>query len=482
MHPAVICRTLGIVTLCFSATLLPVMLVSIIYDDGQLYSLIYAFIIDLSVGLALWLPCIKSSREMRIRDGFLILSLFWILTSLLAAIPFYISPSHPLSFTDAYFEAMSGITTTGASIFNHLESLPKSILWYRQQLQWVGGMSIIVLAMSLLPMLGIGGMHFQRAASLGQIKESKLSPRLAETAKSLSLIYLGLTLACGVAYWLAGMGIFDAITHSFSTVSIGGFSTHTQSIGYFQSPKIEWVAIIFMVLSGANFVLHFHVLHRKSISLYWRDSEFKFYLSVLGSISAITILILYLNDTYSFSSAFLRGLFETVSFVTTSGFKTADYSTWPKILPYLLLVCAFIGGCIGSTAGGLKMTRIMLIYRQGLREIKRLIHPNAIIPIKVGKRPVPEVILRSVWGFFSVYMFMFVIILMGLLATGLDQVTAWSAVSATLNNVGPGLGAVAQNYASIPSESKWILSFSMLLGRVEVFTLLIIFSPEFWKR
>ncbi len=481
MNPFVISRILGIVVLIFSITMLPPMLISLFYSDGELMTYVSAFLFDVCLGLIMWAPFHKVKKELRIRDGFLIISLYWLIISFLASIPFFISQTPNFSFTDAYFEAMSGITTTGATIVDEIESLPKSILWYRQQLQWFGGMSIIVLAMSLLPMLGIGGMQFYRSSSVGQVKESKLTPRIAETAKALSLIYLGLTLACAMAYWTAGMELFDAFAHSFSTVSIGGFSTHDESLGFFDSPQIELVAIVFMILSGANFALHFSFAHRKSLRVYYKDSEFKFYLGVLSFISVVTIGLLYFSNTFNLPISFLRGAFETVSFVTTTGFTSSDYSLWPHFLPYLLLVCAFIGGCVGSTAGGIKMIRILLIFRQGIREIKRLIHPNALIPIKVGKRAVPETVLRSVWGFFSVYMFMFVLLLMGLLATGIDQISAWSAVSATLNNLGPGLGVVAENYTWISDPAKWILCFSMLLGRVEVFILLIVFTPEFWK-
>lgn len=481
MHASTIGRILGILLMLFSFTMLPPLLVSAWYQDGQGDVFTNAFFITLITGIFVWLPFRGKKRELRVRDGFVVTVLFWLVLSLSGSLPLYLSETPALSFVDAYFESLSGLTTTGATVITGIDALPKSILWYRQQLQWFGGMGIIVLAVAILPMLGIGGMQLYRAEAPGPVKDSKLTPRITETAKALWYIYLGLTVICALAYWAAGMSLFDAVAHSFSTIAIGGYSTHDASIGYFNSTSIELIATLFMFLSGVNFALHFAAWRRVNILVYLSDPEFRFYSSVILGVSIITIITLALTDTYSGEEAFIKGLFEVVSIATTTGFSTADFSSWPFVLPFLLFVVAFIGGCAGSTGGGMKAIRVLLIYKQGLREIKRLIHPNAIIPVKLGNKPVPDRVLEAVWGFFSVYLFMFVILLLLLLATGLDQITAWSAVGACINNLGPGLGDVAMHYGDLPSTAKWVLCFAMLLGRLEIFTLLILLTPAFWR-
>jgi len=465
----------------FSLTMLPPILVSYHYDDHQILAFFHAFVITLGIGTLVWLPVRHRRRELRVRDGFVITVLFWLVLSFSGCIPLYLSDAAKLSFVDAYFESLSGLTTTGATVITGIDALPESILWYRQQLQWFGGMGIIVLAVAILPMLGIGGMQLYRAEAPGPVKDSKLTPRITETAKALWYIYLGLTIFCALAYWSAGMTFFDAVAHSFSTIAIGGYSTHDASIGYFNSTLIELIAVFFMFLSGINFALHFTAWRSNSPLVYLRDPEFKFYASVIGLVAVVTIVTLIATESYHPSEAVTKGLFEVVSIATTTGFSTADFSSWPFVLPFLLFVVAFIGGCAGSTGGGMKAIRVLLIYKQGLREIKRLIHPNAIIPVKLGKKPVPDRVLEAVWGFFSVYLFVFVILLLLLLATGLDQVTAWSAVGACINNLGPGLGEVALHYGDLPDTAKWVLCFAMLMGRLEIFTLLILFTPAFWR-
>lgn len=474
-------RILGILLMLFSLTMLPPMLVSVMYNDHQLDAFFHAFVLTLCIGALIWLPVRNKRRELRVRDGFVVTVLFWLVLSFSGSIPLYLSEASELSFVDAFFESLSGLTTTGATVITGLDALPKSILWYRQQLQWFGGMGIIVLAVAILPMLGIGGMQLYRAEAPGPVKDSKLTPRITETAKALWYIYLGLTILCGLAYWAAGMDTFDAIAHSFSTIAIGGYSTHDASIAYFNSTTIELIAILFMFISGINFALHFTAWRSNNPMVYLRDPEFRFYASVMLLVSVITIITLIATQSYAPTDAFIKGLFEVVSIATTTGFSAADFSSWPFVLPFLLFVVAFIGGCAGSTGGGMKAIRVLLIYKQGLREIKRLIHPNAIIPVKLGKKPVPDRVLEAVWGFFSVYLFAFVILLLLLLATGLDQVTAWSAVGACINNLGPGLGDVAVHYGDIPDTAKWVLCFAMLLGRLEIFTLLIILTPAFWR-
>jgi len=481
MHLSVIARVLGLLMMIFSFTLVPPMLVSAIYHDGTLNAFLYALLITFGIGLVVWLPVRNHKQELKTRDGFIITVLFWLVLAFSGSLPLYLAEHPGLSYTDAFFESLSGWTTTGATVITGLDDLPKSILWYRQQLQWLGGMGIIVLAVAVLPMLGIGGMQLFRAETPGPVKDSKLTPRITETAKALWYIYLSLTIACAAAYWFAGMTLFDAIGHSFATVAIGGFSTHDASLGYFNSPTIEAIAMIFMLISVLNFGLHFYAWKNKSIIHYFLDSEFKFLCWVLLGGAALTVSALWLTDTYTLSESFRNGLFQLVSIATTTGFGTAGFAEWPVFLPVLLFMMAFIGGCAGSTGGGMKVIRILLIYKQGLREIGRLIHPNAIIPVKINKRPVNDRVLESVWGFFSVYILTYMVMMVALLATGLDHVTAFSAVGACLNNLGPGLGDVAAHYGDISDVAKWILSITMLLGRLEIFTFLVLISPAFWR-
>ncbi len=482
MHFRVILRILGILMMVFSFSMLPPAVVSLIYNDGSLMPFLIAFGITLVTGFFTWIPVYKVRQDLRTRDGFLITVLFWTVLGIFGSIPLMLAAEPHLSVVDAVFESLSGLTTTGATVITGIDQLPQSILWYRQQLQWFGGMGIIVLAVAILPMLGIGGMQLYRAETPGPVKDSKLTPRITETAKALWYIYLSLTIACALGYWLAGMTLFDAICHSFSTVAIGGFSTHDASIGYFDSSLIESIAIFFMVISAVNFALHFSAWKQKTLKHYWRDPEFRFYLSILIGITFFCTVVLELTGTLKGIDAFRNAVFEVVSIATTTGFATADFSTWPTMLPFLLFIAAFAGGCAGSTGGGMKVIRILIILKQGMREVTRLLHPNAVTPIKLGNRAISDRVAEAVWGFFSVYLIVFVIMLIALLGTGLDQVTAWTAVGATLNNLGPGLGDVAANYGGLSDTAKWILCFSMLLGRLEVFTLLVLFTPAFWRR
>ena len=481
MHFAVIFRVLGLLLMLFSLTLTPPFIVSIVYQDDAHTAFIFSFIIIFMIGLGAWSPVYKSSQDLRTRDGFLITALFWAVLGIAGSLPFMLVEHTHLSLTDAVFESLSGLTTTGATVITGLDDLPKSILFYRQQLQWLGGIGIIVIAVAILPMLGIGGMQLYRAEAPGPVKDSKLTPRITETAKVLFSIYLILTLACGFSFWAAGMSVFDAICHAFSTVAIGGFSTHDDSIGFFQSPVIIVVTIIFMLISGINFALHFVTWQNRSIKQYFSDPECQFYLWCVASGVAITVIYLYFTGTYNLQQSILNGTFELVSLLTTTGFGVADYAVWPGFLPSMLFLFAFMGGCAGSTAGGIKVIRAMLILKQGLREIYRLIHPNAVIPVKIGQNRVPDRVIESVWGFFAVYMLSFTIMFLILLGTGLDFVTAFSAVGACINNLGPGMGDVSAHYGTINDTAKWVLAFAMLLGRLEVFTLLVLFTPAFWR-
>lgn len=483
MHSRIIVKILGLLLMVYSVSLIPPLTVSLIYRDGAAFAFASTLVGVLLAGLLLWYPIRHHKRELKIRDGFIIVVMFWGVLGLVGSLPLYIEEEVPLSLTDAIFESFSGLTTTGATVIDGLDSMPHAILWYRQQLQWLGGMGIIVLAVAILPMLGIGGMQLYRAETPGPVKDAKLAPRISETAKALWLIYLGLTIACAIAYWMAGMGWFDAIGHSFSTVAIGGFSTHDASIGYFNNQAIESIAIFFMFLSGINFALHFTAFRNLTINPYRLDPEFRTYTLLLLLGIAISTLYLYFQGTFATLSESLRyGAFMTVSISTTTGFGNTDFAAWPGFLPVMLIFMSFIGASASSTGGGMKVIRFLLLFKQGVREVKRLLHPNALISVKLNGKSVEERVIMAVWGFFSVYVGLFAILMLLLMALGLDQVTAFSAMAATLNNLGPGLGEVTNNYQTISDPAKWVLTFSMLLGRLELFTLLVLFTFAFWRK
>ncbi len=483
MHSKLIFRILGLLLMVFSLTLIPPIIIALIYQDGGIEEFSKSLIGLLIVGILLWYPSRHDHHELKIRDGFLIVVMFWSVLGFAAAVPLYFTTNTFMSVTDSVFESFSALTTTGATVMVGLDLLPHSLLWYRQQLQWLGGMGIIVLAVAILPMLGIGGMQLYRAETPGPVKDSKLAPRISETAKALWYIYLGLTISCAIGYYLAGMNGFDAITHSFSTVAIGGFSTHDSSIGYFQSVEVELVAMLFMVLSGINFALHFSAFRSRSLTAYRLDPEVKVYAGLLLLGIVISTLYLTLNNVYPTWEESLRfGAFQTISLATTTGFSSTNYSVWPAFVPTMLIMMSFIGGSAGSTAGGMKVIRFVLLAKQGSREIKRLLHPNALMPVKLNGKAIPDKVITAVWGFFSLYIVSFVVIMLTLMMLGLDQVTAFSAVAASINNLGPGLGEVAANYQNVSDPVKWVLTFTMLLGRLEIFTLLVLFTAAFWRK
>ncbi len=483
MNWTVVQRILGLLLMMFSLTMLPPILISLIYDEQSWLPFLQGFGLTLAVGILLWLPVHKSKRDLRLRDGFLIVAAFWTVLGTAGAAPLLFSADVlSLSFTDAVFESMSGLTTTGATILPLLDELPKSILYYRQQLQWLGGMGIIVLAVAVLPMLGVGGMQLYRAETPGPVKDTKLTPRITETAKALWYVYVTFTIACMLSYMAAGMGWFDALCHAFSTVAIGGFSTHDLSIGYFDSTSIDVVAIIFMFVAGINFSLHFFAWRYVSVKHYSKDPEFRAYVAMLVAVSLIVVAVLFQHQHFDTAGkTIIKGVFQAVSIATTTGFTTEAFSAWPTVLPVLLIMASCVGGSAGSTAGGIKVIRWLLIYKQGVREIARLVHPSAEIPVKLGNTAVQFRVVDAVWGFFSIYVVVFSVMLLLLMATGLDQVTAFSAVTATLNNLGPGLGDVSSGFMTLSDTAKWISVAGMLLGRLEIFTLLVLITPTFWR-
>lgn len=482
MHFAALGRILGMLLMLFSLTQVPPLLIAL-YDGGEArHSFSLALSITLLTGLCIWYPLRHRREELRVRDGYVLTASFWFVLASFGAMPFYLSLRPEMGLVDSIFEAFSGLSTTGATVLTGIDSLPRAILYYRQQLQWLGGMGIVVLAVAIMPMLGVGGMQLYRSEIPGPVKDNKLSPRIADTAKTLWIIYCGLTVLCALAYAMAGMSWFDAIGHSFSTIAIGGFSTHDASIGYFDSFAIELIAVVFMVLSGMNFGLHFLALRSRSLKAYLKDPECMTFLKILSGAVVITVFVLVFYQQYSAPTDTLRhALFQVVSVATTTGFAVTDFSGWPSFLPYFLIYISFIGACAGSTGGGMKVMRVMLMFRQGQREIQRLLHPNGVFMVKMGKRTVPDRVIEAVWGFSAVYLVTFFTLMLALLACELDPITAFSTLASCMNNLGPALGEASQHYAELSSSAKLILSVAMILGRLEVFSLLILFTPAFWR-
>ncbi len=483
MNLLVVQRILGLMLMMFSLTMLPAIGVSFYYADGHWYPFLAAFGIIAAIGLALWLPAHRVRRDLRLRDGFLVVAVFWVCLGVAGATPLLISDVPAMSFTDAVFEAVSGFTTTGATVLVGLDGLPKSILYYRQQIQWFGGMSIIVLAVALLPVLGIGGMSLYRAETPGPFKDQKLTPRITQTAKALWLVYALLTAACALGYWLAGMGVFDAIGHAFSTISTAGFSTHDASLAHFNSVAVETVATTFMFLGGTSFALHFVVFRGRDPRLYWRDTEFQAYAWLVAALVLGVTTYLWLAGEYdSFGTSLRHASLQVVSVQTSTGFLTTGFADWPGAIPAVMMLFTIVCACAGSSAGGMKVIRWLIVFRQGVAELKQLVHPNAEIPVKIAGRPVAARIVGGVAGFFAMYFIVFAVLMILLLMLGLDQVTAWSAVAACINNVGPGLGEVAWTFADVSDSAKWVCTIAMLVGRVEIFTFILLLTPAFWQR
>ena len=465
--------------LLFSMTLVIPLITSFIYSDGNHYTFIYSFLIILGLGSILYLPNISAKNDIKIKEGFLIVVLFWFVLSIVGSLPFMIDRQLSLNFYDALFESVSGWTTTGATIINNLDVLTPSILIYRQELQWLGGMGIVILALAILPMLGVGGMQLYKAESTGPIKDNKISPRIAETAKSLWSIYLGLTVSCAFLYYVAGMNLFDAVAHSFSTIAIGGFSTHNLSIGYYNNSLIEIICIFFMLISAINFILHYMALSSKSLSCYFRDSEFITYMLII--LGLILVFALYTTFSGDINITFQQIIFQTVSFITTSGFSTTTYDAWPDFMITALILVSFIGACAGSTGGGLKVVRVLLLFKLLKKELLKILHPTAEIPIRINKSPINDDLSGTLYNFFMFYIISYLLLSFLVLLSGHDITTSFSTVASCINNLGPALGDAVNNYSNLNIFSKYILIFAMILGRLEIFTLLIVMTPYFWK-
>jgi len=477
MNFKAIINLFSILVLLFSLSYVFPIVVSLIFNDNSLQLFLPAFIFVGVLGLIGFFFTKGVQRDLTAKDGFVIIVMFWLVLSIAGSIPFYLSGMSPI---DAFFESMSGITTTGATVISNIESLPESLKFYRQLLQWMGGMGLIVLAIAVMPLLGIGGGQLFKTDIPGAMGEQRLTPRIQETAKALWSIYLGLTVLCAIFYAVAGMSFFDAVSHAMSTVSIGGFSTYNNSIGHFNSITIEIICMVFMLLSAMSFALHYFSIYKSKSLKYFYDPELRFFVSILFIIFILAFLV---NTLSSQSNLSIRELaFHTISTVTTTGFGISDTSSWSFSISFLLLIGAFIGACSGSVGGGVKSWRVMIMLNHAYSNIIKMIHPNSVLTLKVGSKSVDDNVATSVWGFFSIYVFSFVVLLLAVLISGLDLETAFSSVGACLNNLGPGLGMVSDNYSEINAFAKGILAFSMLLGRLEIFTLLIILTPMFWAK
>ncbi len=476
MNQEKILNFFGLLLIMFGVSFAIPLLVAVFYEESLVAVFGSGMSLLIALGFLCWFLTKDNEQELSLSDGFVITVLFWIVLSASGSIPFIL---FGFSVVDSFFESMSGITTTGATVFAGLDELPKSLLIYRQLLQWLGGMGLIVLAIAVMPLLGIGGGQLFKTQTPGPMSEQRLTPRITSTARALWSIYLVLTVLCVLAYRFAGMDYFDAVSHAFSTVSIGGFSTHDLSIGYFDSLSIEVVCIVFMLLSAMSFAVHYSAIYRKQVLKYFYDPELRFFISALIVILSLVCLSLISNNI---EDPIRNGIFQTVSILTTTGFLTEEYSSWPTYVSFMLLVGAFIGACSGSVGGGIKSWRILIMLKHAYKQIFKIIHPDSINTIKLGKKVVDSNVSEAVWGFFSIYIISFMVLFLLVLATGLDFISAFSAVGACLNNLGPGLGEIASNYASVPSATKLILCFAMILGRLEIFTFLVVLMPAFWRR
>lgn len=482
MNVRVISHFIGIVLILISLFMLLPVAVSLIYRQSDTMPLIQSFVVTLLAGSILYLTAGRYKREeIRHREALIVVTLTWVVTSLFGSLPFLLSGTFD-SFTDAYFESIAGFTTTGSSVLIDIEAVPRGVLFWRSLMQWIGGMGIIVFALAILPILGTGGMQLFKA-EVPEISVDKLRPRILDTAKALWLIYLILTMADAVLVMAAGMSVYDAVCHAFTTMATGGFSTKNASIGHFQSPSIEYITSLFMFLAGINYSLHFFVFKGK-LSRLWANNEFRFYLFITALATLLITVSIWKSSYDSFADSFRYALFQVVSLMTTTGYATANFELWTPFAQIILVMVMFFGGMIGSTGGGIKQVRILLMIKQGYREMYQLIHPRAVTTVKLDDKFLDKEILGSIWGLVFLFLGVCVIASVGMAATGLDIVTSATTVISAMCNVGPALGDAgpAENFASISVIGKWILVFCMLTGRLEVYTVLILLVPHFWKK
>jgi trk system potassium uptake protein TrkH len=476
-------RVFGVLLMCFALTMLVPLLLSWYWQDGATTAYDEAFLLTFGTGLGFWWSARRATTDLKVRDGFLMVVMVWTLLPVYAGLPLLLHLD--VSFTDAYFEAVSGLTTTGATVLPNLDKLPPSINLWRGMMVWLGGMGLIVLAVAVLPLLGIGGRQMFKAETPGPMKDSQLTPRMAQTAKGLWVVYAAITLACMLGFKWAGMDWFDAVMHSFTTMGLGGFSSHDASFGHWNSPAIEAVAIFFMLLAGINFATHFLAVHGRSLNPYKHDPEVVWYLAiVIGSVVGIAAYLTALDVYSDFGTALRYSAFNVVSIATTTGFANTDYNLWPAFAPlWMLFLCCFATSA-GSTGGGIKMMRAIILFKQVHRELMRAMHPNAVWPVRVGGTPVENKILFAVLAFGFIYSVSIASLTLLMSLSGLDTITAFSAVVASINNTGPGLNQVgpATTFEILTDFQTWICTFAMLLGRLEIFTLLVVLTPAFWKK
>jgi trk system potassium uptake protein TrkH len=474
-------RIFGAIVALSSVITVPPMAIALWLHESSFQPFLESFFLIGAVGLVLWWPVRHTRYDLRLRDGFLVTASIWVIASLVAAIPFTLAEPY-LTYTDAVFEATSGLTTTGATTIAGLDHLPKSVLFYRQSLNFLGGMGIVILAVAIMPMLKVGGMQLFRAESTGPTRDNKLTPRIAETARALWFVYLGLNAVCAAAYWMGGMSLFDAVCHAMSTVASGGFSTHDASFGFWDSPLLEAIACVLMLIAATNFGMHWYAWRRATLAHFQADSELRALLLIALVATAVVTVQLWQGGTFpGFAEALRHGAFQTISNLSTTGFITTGFVGWPGAAPLVLVLIAFIGGASGSTAGGIKVARWQMLVRQGLREVRQLVHPKGQFVVKLGGKRVSESVVISVGGFFVLYVLCYFALVLVLAATGTESHTALAAIAASLTNVGPGLGEVALHFASLNDFATWVCSFSMILGRLEVFTILVLLTPQFWN-
>ena len=479
-----VAHVLGTMMALFAITFLMPLTSAVVFQDGTFDDFAIAAAINVVLGLTLAGLTRRHKRELKARDGFLLVTLSWVLMSLSAAIPLMIALPG-LSFTDAYFEAVSGLTTTGATVLTGLDTLQPSINLWRHALHWFGGIGIIVLAVAVLPLLGVGGMALYRAEAPGSVKDEKLTPRITQTAKALWLTYMGLTAVAVIALRFAGMGWFDALCHGFSVVALGGFSTRDASIGAFDSAAVEIVLIVLMLVATLNFSRHFMALRGRTLAPYRNDSEAKVIFLLVGSSVLAIAAVLTAHGTYpDFLEALRYAAFNVVSVATTAGFSSGDYGLWPIFAPVWMIFLSCIVCSTGSTGGGIKMFRTLLLARQAQREMKLLVHPSAVIPIRIGGHIVQDRIAYSVLAFIFLYFQTIAVLTFAMLLTGMDLVTAFTSVVASVNNLGPALGPTgpAGSYQGLTDTQTWICTIGMVLGRLEIFSVLILFTAAFWRK
>lgn len=476
----IIRRLIGAMLMIFGASMLPPLAVSLIYADGKWTVFFALMLLTLAIGFLLFRNT-PHQREPKTRDGIVIVVLIWLGFSLIGSLPFVWGLG--LSFTDASFEAVSGLTTTGATVLSGLDGMAKSILWYRMQLHFFGGMGVIILAVAILPMFNVGGARLFKSEATGVNKEDKLAPRIAQTARLLWLVYVCLIGVTAFAFWLAGMTVFDAICHAISAVATGGFGNYDASIGYYDSDAIHLIAMVAMLAGAVNMGLHFAVWHRKDVAIYGRDQETRTFLGIVLFVAIVASAVLIANSTYpSIWQTVKVTLFHVISIITSSGYTIADMSVWPMFVPLFVIACSYFGGCSGSTAGGIKILRVFLLFKQASREAKRLVQPGIVAHVKYNGRIVPEGVADSVWGFFALWILTAAMLTLLLVGTGLSPVGAFGAAAAGLNNMGVGLAEVGSTFAGMSTAGKWLMSFAMLLGRLEIFTFFVLFTPIFWRR